>query len=51
LKVEVGEITLGLDIDPEKGSADSGDLELTFRTSSLLLRKLLRRELRRRRHH
>ena len=26
LKVEVGEITLGLDIDPEKGSADSGDL-------------------------
>lgn len=28
LKVEVGEITLGLDIDPEKGSADSGDIEI-----------------------
>ncbi len=28
LKVEVGDITIGLDIDPEKGSADSGDLEL-----------------------
>jgi len=28
LKVEVGEVTLGLDIDPEKGAADSGDLEI-----------------------
>ena len=28
LKVEVGEFTLGLDIDPEKGAADSGDLEI-----------------------
>jgi hypothetical protein len=27
LKVEIGEVTFGLDIDPEKGSADSGDLE------------------------
>ncbi|MEQ8849253.1 ATP-binding protein [Botrimarina sp.] len=26
-RVEVGEVTVGLDIDPEKGSADSGDLE------------------------
>ena len=28
LKVEVGEVTFGLDIDPEKGSADSGDIEI-----------------------
>lgn len=28
LKVEVGDITFGLDIDPEKGAADSGDLEI-----------------------
>lgn len=28
LKVTVGEITLGLDIDPEEGYADSGDLEI-----------------------
>ena len=28
LKVTVGEISIGLDIDPEKGSADSGDLEI-----------------------
>jgi len=28
LKVEVGEVTFGLDIDPEKGAADSGDLEI-----------------------
>lgn len=28
LKVEVGEVTLGLDIEPEKGAADSGDIEL-----------------------
>lgn len=28
LKVEVGEFTFGLDIDPEKGTADSGDLEI-----------------------
>ena len=28
LKVEVGEVTLGLDIEPEKGAADSGDLEI-----------------------
>lgn len=28
LKVEVGEFTFGLDIDPEKGAADSGDLEI-----------------------
>jgi len=27
LKVEVGEISFGLDIEPEKGAADSGDLE------------------------
>ena len=27
VKVAVGEIEVGLDIDPEKGSADSGDLE------------------------
>jgi len=24
----VGELTVGLDIDPEKGAADSGDLEI-----------------------
>ena len=28
LKVEVGDATFGLDIDPEKGAADSGDLEI-----------------------
>ncbi len=28
LKVTVGEVTFGLDIDPEKGTADSGDLEI-----------------------
>ena len=28
LKVTVGDISIGLDIDPEKGSADSGDLEI-----------------------
>jgi hypothetical protein len=28
LKVKVGEIEVGLDIDPEKGTADSGDLEM-----------------------
>jgi len=28
LKVEVGDLTFGLDIDPEKGAADSGDLEI-----------------------
>lgn len=28
LKVTVGEISIGLDIDPEKGAADSGDLEI-----------------------
>lgn len=27
IKVKVGEIEIGLDIDPEKGKADSGDLE------------------------
>ena len=27
LKVKLGEIEIGLDIDPEKGAADSGDLE------------------------
>lgn len=27
LKVKIGEIEVGLDIDPEKGSADSGDLD------------------------
>ena len=27
LKVKMGEIEIGLDIDPEKGAADSGDLE------------------------
>lgn len=28
LKVTVGEVSFGLDIDPEKGAADSGDLEI-----------------------
>lgn len=28
LKVTVNDVTVGLDIDPEKGSADSGDLEI-----------------------
>jgi hypothetical protein len=28
LKITMGEITLGLDIEPEKGAADSGDLEI-----------------------
>ena len=28
LKIEVGDATFGLDIDPEKGAADSGDLEI-----------------------
>ncbi len=28
LKLTVGEVSIGLDIDPEKGSADSGDLEI-----------------------
>ncbi len=28
LKVTVGEVSLGLDIEPEKGTADSGDLEI-----------------------
>ena len=28
LKVEVGDVTFGLDIDPENGAADSGDLEI-----------------------
>lgn len=28
LKLTMGDITLGLDIDPEKGTADSGDLEI-----------------------
>jgi len=28
LKVTVGDVTFGLDIDPEKGAADSGDLEI-----------------------
>lgn len=28
LKVTVGDVTFGLDIDPEKGTADSGDLEI-----------------------
>lgn len=28
LKVEVGDYTFGLDIEPEKGAADSGDLEI-----------------------
>jgi hypothetical protein len=28
LKFTVGEISIGLDIDPERGSADSGDLEI-----------------------
>src|SRR5262249_16864792 len=27
LKVQIGEIEIGLDIDPERGAADSGDLE------------------------
>ena len=27
LNITVGEVTIGLDIDPEKGTADSGDLE------------------------
>jgi hypothetical protein len=28
LKIEVGEVAFGLDIEPEKGAADSGDIEL-----------------------
>lgn len=28
IKLTVGDISIGLDIDPEKGSADSGDLEI-----------------------
>ncbi len=28
LKLTVGDVTIGLDIDPEKGTADSGDLEI-----------------------
>lgn len=28
LNLSVGDVTIGLDIDPEKGSADSGDLEI-----------------------
>lgn len=28
LKVTVGDVSMGLDIDPEKGSADSGDIEV-----------------------
>ncbi len=28
LKVTLGEVTFGLDIDPEKGAADSGDLQI-----------------------
>jgi hypothetical protein len=28
LKVSLGEVSLGLDIEPEKGAADSGDLEI-----------------------
>jgi len=28
IKVTVGDVTFGLDIDPEKGAADSGDLEI-----------------------
>jgi AAA ATPase domain len=28
LKVSYGDLTIGLDIDPEKGTADSGDLEI-----------------------
>lgn len=28
LKLSVGDITIGLDIEPEKGAADSGDLEI-----------------------
>lgn len=28
LKVTIGDVSIGLDIDPEKGSADSGDLEI-----------------------
>ena len=28
IKVSIGDVDIGLDIDPEKGSADSGDLEI-----------------------
>jgi len=28
IKVTVNDVTLSMDIDPEKGSADSGDLEI-----------------------
>ena len=28
LKITYGDVTIGLDVDPEKGSADSGDLEI-----------------------
>lgn len=30
VKVSVGELEIGLDIDPEKGAADSGDIEVDF---------------------
>jgi hypothetical protein len=30
IKVSLGDIELGIDIEPEKGSADSGDLEIDF---------------------
>ncbi len=32
IKVSVGEFSFGLDIEPEKGSADSGDLEIDLPT-------------------
>jgi hypothetical protein len=31
LKVSVGEVSIGLDIEPMKGAADSGDLEIDLR--------------------
>jgi len=30
VKLSVGEVEIGLDIDPEKGAADSGDIEVDF---------------------
>jgi hypothetical protein len=37
LKMSVDDITFGLDIDPERGSADSGDLELDVPTLFLAI--------------
>jgi hypothetical protein len=34
LKVTVNDVTFGLDIEPEKGAADSGDLEIDLQSSA-----------------